>query len=321
MSVALNETPNQLPATPWGCIPPRMRVLFIAGAARTGGWLAEAFAADSVSDVDLVEVRGVGLGVSKLREELFDAVLVSHEPDGLDAFEVLDAIRAGSSDDQPLIVLGEQTEQEMASLCFESNGDAYVCVHSTTTRTLVWHMARAIERHALIAENRRLRQSHRHRVRLEHREANRLLRQQRALIDNLSEICREDVGSTGDVIDEEPHVSNGPPDGLPGALASHYQELLRAYVIMGSGNMADEMDRLAELLASATITPQQAMLLHLHVLEEMISGLGNRSARHVMNRADMLILEVMIHLAEQYRSHYLKRVRPPRQLLLPGFDN
>ncbi len=89
---------------------------------------------------------------------------------------------------------------------------------------------------------------------------------------------------------------------------------------MGSGNMADEMDRLAELLASAAITTQQAMLLHLHVLEEMISGLGSRSARHVMNRADMLILEIMIHLAEQYRARYLKRVCPPRQLPLPGFD-
>ncbi|MFO7907457.1 MAG: hypothetical protein ACQESR_13655 [Planctomycetota bacterium] len=321
MSVVSNETTNQLPTTPWGCIPPRMRVLFIAGAARTGGWLAEAFAADSVSDVDLVEVAGMAVGVSKLREELFDAVLVSHETDGLDAFEVLDAIRAGSSDDQPIIVLGEQTEQQMAPLCFESNGDAYICVHTTTTRTLVWQMARAIERHALIADNRRLRQSHRHRVQLEHREANQLLQQQRALINNLNEICREDVGGARDAVEEKPQTPSGPPQGLPGALASHYRELLRAYVIMGSGNMSDEMGRLAELLASAAITPQQAMLLHLHVLEEMISGLGNRSARHVMNRADMLILEVMIHLAEQYRSHYLKRVCPPRQLLLPGFDN
>ena len=89
---------------------------------------------------------------------------------------------------------------------------------------------------------------------------------------------------------------------------------------MGSGNLADEMDRLAELLAAAAVTPQQAMLLHLHVLEEMIQGLGSRSARHVMNRADMLILEVMIHLSEQYRTRYLKRVHPPRQLSLPGFQ-
>lgn len=319
MSVALTQTEKQLPATPWGYVPPRMRVLFVAGSQRTGSWLAEAFAADSVSDVQLVEVLGIAAGLSKLRDELFDTVLVSHEHNGLDAFEVLDAIRAGSSEDQPVIVLGDQSEQEMAALCFESNGDAYVCVHTTTTRTLVWQIARAIERHALISENRRLKQSHQHRVQLEHREANRLLQQQRALIDNLAEICRDDVGAIEDALRDQDAPSRELPERLPAELACHYRELLRAYVIMGSGNMSDEMNRLAELLASAAVTPQQAMLLHLHVLEEMISGLGNRSARHVMNRADMLILEVMIHLGEQYRSRYLTRVRPPRQLFLPGF--
>jgi hypothetical protein len=63
------------------------------------------------------------------------------------------------------------------------------------------------------------------------------------------------------------------------------------------------------------------MLLHLHVLEEMVRGLGSRSARHVMNRADMLVLEVMINLAQNYRERFLKRVHPPRQRLLPGFDS
>ncbi len=354
MSVALPETEQkQLPATPWGHVPPRMRILFITGPHRTGSWLAEAFAADSASDVDLVEAAGISAGLARLREELYDAVLVSHEEAGLassdrahgrsahadrvdgpaaglDALEVLDAIRTGTSDHQPIIVLGERSEQDLAALCFESQGDAYICVHTTTTRTLIWQVARAIERHALIDENRRLRQSHRHRLRLDHGEANRLLQQQRAMIDNLAEICRDDAADLHDAelaqqaSEDDVTIRRGSttelPAELPAELVTHYRELLRAYVIMGSGNMADEMDRLASLLAAAAITSQQAMLLHLHVLEEMIFGLGSRSARHVMNRADMLILEVMIHLAEQYRARYLKRVCPPRQLPLPGFE-
>ncbi len=319
MDMALRASDKKLPATPWGHVPPRMRVLFITGPQRTGSWLAEAFAADSASDVVLIEAEGIAVGLSKLRDELFDAVLVSHEERGLDALEVLDAIRAGSSEDQPIIVLGELPEQEMTALCFESGGDAYVCVHTTTTRTLIWQVARSVERHALIAENRRLQQSHRHRLRLEHGEANRLLQQQRAMISHLMDIFRDDATSCGEHQEGNVAFSESLPEGLPTQLTRHYRELLRAYVIMGSGNMTDEMDRLAELLASATVTPQQAMLLHLHVLEEMISGLGSRSARHVMNRADMLILEVMIHLAEQYRARYLKRVCRPRQLELPGF--
>jgi DNA-binding response OmpR family regulator len=320
MKLAVRSDEHKMPATPWGHLPPRMRVLFITGPQRTGSWLAEAFSADSASDVELVEAMGIAQGLGRLRDELFDAVLVSHEQEGVDALEVLDAIRAGSSDDQPIIVLGEPSEQEMGALCFEANGDAYACVHTTTTRTLIWQVARAIERHTLIAENRRLQQSHRQRLRLEHGEAHRLLQQQRAMIDHLAEISRDDPTRLGETVGGHALTPSGLPDGVPAELTCHYRELLRAYVIMGSGNMAEEMNRLAELLASAAITAQQAMLLHLHVLEELIAGLGSRSARHVMNRADMLILEVMIHLAEQYRTCYLRRVYPPRQLSLPGFD-
>jgi hypothetical protein len=89
---------------------------------------------------------------------------------------------------------------------------------------------------------------------------------------------------------------------LPPALADHYRELLRAYVIMGAGNLATEMSALAELLATAETSAQQAMQLHVEVLEELIQGLGNRSARHVMNRADLLALEVMGQLADRYRQ-------------------
>ena len=89
---------------------------------------------------------------------------------------------------------------------------------------------------------------------------------------------------------------------------------------MGSGNLTAEMNTLADLLAAAGVTPQQTMLLHLEVLEQLVHGLGSRSARHVMSRADLLVLEVMVHLAEGYRRRYLERKHPPRQLPLPGFE-
>ena len=119
--------------------------------------------------------------------------------------------------------------------------------------------------------------------------------------------------------DETHEVEDEFPD-LPAALVIHYRELLRAYVIMGSGNLSDEMNRLADLLASADVTAQQAMRLHLHVLEETVQGLGSRSARHVLNRADLLILEVMMNLAEGYRDRFRQQLHPPVKQLLPGFD-
>jgi hypothetical protein len=79
------------------------------------------------------------------------------------------------------------------------------------------------------------------------------------------------------------------------------------------------MARLTELLASVDVTAREAMCIHLRVLEEIIQGLGNRSARHVMARADLLILELLIHLAEEYRKRFVHQLHPPQQLLLPGF--
>jgi len=39
-----------------------------------------------------------------------------------------------------------------------------------------------------------------------------------------------------------------------------------------------------------------------------------------MNRADLLVVEVMAHLADGYRRRYHERRHPPRQISLPGFD-
>ena len=64
---------------------------------------------------------------------------------------------------------------------------------------------------------------------------------------------------------------------LPAELMAHYRELLRTYVIMGSGNLADELRRLAELLVAAGLTARQTLQLHLDVLEELVHGLGTRA--------------------------------------------
>ena len=84
----------------------------------------------------------------------------------------------------------------------------------------------------------------------------------------------------------------------------YYDELLRTYVIMGSGNLRDEIAKLAEILSLAEMSPRQGLELHLERVEALVGGLGNRSARHVLARADLLALELMIHLGEHYRKKY-----------------
>jgi DNA-binding NarL/FixJ family response regulator len=326
MGLALKDFAASNSAPRWGSLPPRMRVLFITSYHRTGGWLAEAFSSDSAVEVVLEEALGVTAGMARLRDEVFDAVLVSHEPGELDGLELLEGLRTGGSE-EPLIVLGAQSEQEFSPLCYEVGADAYVCVNATTTRHLIWTVARAVQRHHLMRENRRLSQADAHRLKLEHHEAQRLLDEQRSLVRDLESIY--DPSAAGNDSAESlslanqtiaRHAAAEAPCPLPAQLIEHYRELLRAYIIMGSGNLADEMSALASLLASVGISAPQTMQLHLQVLEELVRGLGSRSARHVMTRADLLVLEVMIHLTEGYRQRAIERQHPPQQLALPGFD-
>jgi DNA-binding response OmpR family regulator len=308
-------------------LPLRVKLLYITTLHRNGGWLAEAFAADGASQIVLEEVVGVTAGLARLRNEAFDAVLVSHDPGVLDAIEFVEGFRAGGNE-EPVIVLGAASPQELDAICYEAGADDYSCIAQTTVRGLLWKFARAIRRFELARENRRLVQAERQRLQQEHREAERLLEQQRALINDL-ELLRdgETPGeSTAGIADAAESASirlaaaTEPMPPLPVELVDHYRELLRAYVIMGAGNLADDMAALADLMAETNMSAQRTLQLHVEVLEELVAGLGNRSARHVMNRADLLALEVLGHLADGYRTRYYDRRHPPRQLLLPGFD-
>src|SRR5262245_31079673 len=99
-------------------LPLRVKVLYITTLHRNGGWLAEAFAADGASQVMLEEVVGVTAGLARLRDEAFDAVLVSHEPGVLDAIEFVEGFRAGGND-EPVIILGSSSPEELDAICYE----------------------------------------------------------------------------------------------------------------------------------------------------------------------------------------------------------
>ncbi len=322
MRTATQRSAKKRPSAAWHGLPPVMRVLYITCRRRTGRWLAEAFTNDAAVEVHLEEAMGTAAGLARLRDEVFDAVLVSHEPGELDALELVAGYRAGGAD-EPIIVLGVESEQEMASPCFEAGADAYVCANTTTTRTLIWVFARAVQRSQLIRENRLMTEADRQRLQREHDEAERLLVEQRTLIGGLEALRRSKPATGSPVPSRElagASSATRPVSGMPEELVCVYRELLRTYVIMGSGNLGCEIARLADLLATAGLAPREAMQLHLHVLEELIHGLGTRSARHVMTRADLLIMEIMIHLAECYRARYRERVNPSSQTMLPGFE-
>lgn len=317
----MNTYSEKLRSAP-GLLPPQLKVLSITTAEQASSWLAAAFAADAATQVVLAEVVGAVAGLTRLRNEEFDAVLVTHDGQQLDALDFVEGLRAGGNE-QPVIILGAQTPQEIDALCYEVGADDYCCIGETTVRGLLWKFARAIERNQLLRENRRLVHAQQQRLKREHLEAQRLLEQQRQVISDLESISKgispqaAGVDDLDDCLAKAVRLADQTTSDLPASLVSHYRELLRTYVIMGVGNLSGEMARLADMLATAEVSAQRGLQLHVAVLEELVQGLGTRSARHVMNRADLMALEVMGYLADGYRSRLQEARHPLRQQILP----
>lgn len=280
---------NQLPSTPWGQLPPGMRLLYITDSQNRHGWLQRAFRVDRATDVYVHEVDNVTAALEQLRCRVFDAVLISHSTDRINALETLDAVRTSSTADQPILVLGDALAKDMAPLCYEAGADGYVCMSSVSTRGLLWEISRAMERDRLLAENRQLRMASQHQTQLEQTEARDILAQQIVVLDSLVATQADSAAFT--IVDEP-----------SSELVDHYRELLRTYVVMGSGNLETEIERLIQQLSDARITLPAAMRLHAQVMEETIRQLGSRSARHVMNRGGLLAMEVLLKLGELYRQ-------------------
>jgi hypothetical protein len=201
------------------------------------------------------------------------------------------------------VVIGGPTDEDSALLCCEAGADEYLPVQLATPRRMFWVVARAMEWRRMTRENQRLSDRERHRLRLEHGEAERLLAQQRELISDLEELTRsspiENASSSGlDAGDSRALL----PLDVPSSLVSHYVDLLRAQIIMGSGNLATETSAVVDSLHSLNLPVSRVMQVHLYALETTLRGLGSRSSRHVMARADLLVLEVMMQLAERYRK-------------------
>ena len=270
---------KRLPPTRRGDLPPHVDLLLITGLSRFGESLAEAFACDSAVDVHLETATDLASGLARLRERVYDVVLLCHDSRALDAPSVLEAIHTATSDIQPIVVLGEASDQEMAALCFEAGADAYLCSRTTTTRSLLWQIARARERHVLLLENQRLESAQLQRRNWEEDEATRLLDQQRHMADE----------------------AGGRAERISATLAVEYHELLRAYVVMGSGHLGATLDHWIQRALAEDVAPHDLVALHLRAVQHVLEGLGTRSANHVVHRADLLIVEVLMRVADGYR--------------------
>ncbi|MDO4550414.1 MAG: hypothetical protein Q4C96_04085 [Planctomycetia bacterium] len=260
----------------------QLRILFISSMTETS--LTQAIYEESHKCIKVHHVHGCDEAMCVLRVQNFDAILIFHASPHRNALEIMTALRTGGIH-TPVLVLGTVPASEMFIPCSEAGAGDYLCVTVTTVQDLIWRMARVVQYHLWRQENMRWKQENSLRVCCEREEVEKSISQQRQI---LQQISAEDGTLTG--------------QALPQNFVTHYQQLLKTYILMGTGNLTVELQNFGNLLAESGVSANQVLELHLQVLTGIIHHLGTKSCRHIMQRADLLRLEILIHLSNSYQK-------------------
>ena len=308
-----------------GPLPTRLRLLCVGP--REPSWIGLTLQLDAEGGIE-PQFRWASTAAEALmllRDDPFDGVLIAavsdaeNQPQGAspgsdcanrtlarsgsfaEAASLVKAIRASGCED-PLVLLSPRiSDADWLDLSSEEC-ELLQSARMWDSPALVSVLKRAIVRSEQTRQSRRLEIAQTKRMARERDETEHLLSQQRRIIDDLD---ARDATEPTNVARQALLDCFGRAAPcrtvLPSEINSYYQELLRTYVIMGSGNLGGEIAKLADLLAIAGCGPREALSLHLERVESLVGGLGNRSTRHILARADLLALELMIHLGESYR--------------------
>ncbi|QDU10528.1 hypothetical protein [Gimesia aquarii] len=290
-------------------IPSQLKLLFVSD--KRPIWVGLALGLD---EIGCVEPRFDWVSTSEealllLRNDSYDCLLIGALYESKTRqLELLKAIRGSSCHDPVVLVLSEP-DDHVALAAFEYQAEVLVSAAMWESPVLLGSIKRSImieqlreDKHRLMVEN------HRRLVR-ERDEAEQLLKQQRLMVEELQTLTfpnEVDTTETDLFLEKSRNHYDSRQVSesfqIPREVQDYYQELLRTYVIMGSGSLKDEILQISDLLSNANLTPRKVLEFHLECVELIIKGLGNRSSRHVMARADLLALEMMVHLGECYQK-------------------
>ncbi len=267
-------------------LPPKVHLLWVSSAEPSWINLALTLDREGCQEPAFDWVASASQALTAIRDRHLDVVVVAHgqantEPAAVRVdLAAVQVLRTGGYD-EPVILVAPYLDEDYWSEACRLDCEVVIAPAPAESSALAPMIVRSIRRAELSRENQRLCVADRRRLSRERDEAEHLLRQQRQMIHELH---------------RETH--------LPPELNDYYHELLRTYVIMGSGSLTAEIGKLGEMVAAAGFSPREALDLHLERVETLVHGLGNRSARHVMARADLLALELMMALGEHYHRRF-----------------
>ncbi len=235
------------------------------------------------------------VAMSLLRSEQFDCILVAcfnrdrsfwlRNPPS----QVIQAIRSVGCDDPVLALIDSQWDHELSALA-ELDCEVISPNDGWEATSLAPWMLRAIRRNETQREYHRLAVRDSRRASWEREESLQQLQQQR------------DIAAR--FLEDSVSADNGRPaptrDTIPNQVKDYYLELLRTYVIMGAGNLSEDLAHLSHGLAQEGVSMSEAFNLHLDCLTRLIEGLGTQSLRHILSRSNLLSVEFLLNMHRQH---------------------
>jgi len=280
----------KLPATPWGQLPTRLRVLVIAGADSSVGSLTDVLRSEGSVAMDVVEAAGPLEGLTRLRDHTFDAVLLV-ESDAIKVPDVVAAIRGSGAVELPVLLLSDKVQPDQTAMSFEDGADGYVCMANTSVRSLIWIVSRTVERATLLGEYTRLERSQERDQQAQQEDARSQIAELRQLIENVAgtaEVGRSSGGSADFLAFQAGMMPN---------TVDLYRQILRDHVLADGTSQTEQICKFCDYFRGVSLEPSKIISLHLTVLDEMVEQLGVRSSRHVMNRGNLLLVELLVRLS------------------------
>jgi len=266
-------------------------------------------------------VRTAADALAALREHHLDAILIwtgpfafplgSVPPQPPEVVTFVSALR-GAGHDGPILVVGEPLDEATAAELIAAQADCVTTSRGLDSPLIPPLLLQSLQRWEIRQERDRLAAAEQRRAARDRDEAAQLLMQQRVILARLARIEREFTSGSAESHAERARAAEGSPTAVHPAeegwrtmqrdAAAFYRQLLRTHVIMGNGQLDDELTRFSRLLCEVRFPANQVLELHLEAVEELVRGLGQRSARHVLSRAEMLLLDLMVRLADAYRG-------------------
>ncbi|MEZ6047690.1 MAG: hypothetical protein R3C11_19345 [Planctomycetaceae bacterium] len=223
---------------------------------------------------------------------------------------LLRSIRLSGNSD-PVLLLVEQMPAQTLASCYEADIEFLHTSLFWDSPALVFALERARLRHRMQEEHLAWGRERKQKLIQEKKESERILEQQRNMLSDLKSLARSDILAdelTDPSFSRQLEVHPSQSRALSGTstivteLTRYYAALLKSYVVMGTGSLNEEIKEVAFQIEMSGLSIRETMALHLEQVEALMTGLGNRSSRHIMSRADLLILELMMHLAEQKKT-------------------